>query len=274
MKLRQLFLACLTPLVLLGGGCETKGQSLDSAQPGTTGQALTSATNTGRNMMAGIIGAAPLVENDRLHDYVNRVGHWVALQSGRPDLRWTFAVLDTPHINAFAAPGGYIAITLGYYQLLQTEDQLAAVLARQIAHVDQRHPSSALEQLIPAASLKALQQDADKLPRKDIHQPLKQALQLYVHGFYPGFEFTADREAMTLTTRAGYDPFALLDVLITLSSIDPGDDSVRLMLATRPEFSQRIENLAILGDRHFANFEIVEPGDRLRRINLEIARQP
>ena len=82
----------------------------------------------GRQIAGNLLGAAPLVINQRLQEYVNKVGLWIAMQSERPDVSWRFGVIETDSINAFATPGGYVLITKGLYKLLQTEEELAGVL--------------------------------------------------------------------------------------------------------------------------------------------------
>ncbi|HEU5283717.1 MAG TPA: M48 family metalloprotease, partial [Burkholderiales bacterium] len=100
----------------------------------------------GRQIAGNLLGAAPLVKDDKLQAYVNRVGRWVALQSGRPDLKWTFGVIESADINAFAAPGGYVFVTRGLYARLQDEAQLAGVLAHEVGHVQQKHHLKLLQQ--------------------------------------------------------------------------------------------------------------------------------
>lgn len=65
-------------------------------------------------------------------------GQWLASQTSRPDLPWTFGVIDTLEVNAFAAPGGFILVTRGMYELLSSDSELAAVLANEIGHCVQR----------------------------------------------------------------------------------------------------------------------------------------
>ena len=88
----------------------------------------------GRHSVALLLGAAPLVKNDALQLYVNRVGRWVALQTGRNDIDWRFGVIDTPNVNAFAAPSGYVLVTRGLLARLDNEAELAGVLGHEIAH--------------------------------------------------------------------------------------------------------------------------------------------
>ncbi len=66
-----------------------------------------------------LLGARPLLDDPDMQRYVNAVGTWVAQQSERPDLPWHFGVNDSDHINAFAAPGGYIIVTKGMMKQLR-----------------------------------------------------------------------------------------------------------------------------------------------------------
>ena len=93
----------------------------------------------GRELAGRTMGAAPLINDRALQSYVNQVGRQIVAQSDRPDLPWRFGVMDTPSVNAFAAPGGVILITRGLYEILDNEAQLAAVLGHEVAHVMRRH---------------------------------------------------------------------------------------------------------------------------------------
>ena len=79
----------------------------------------------GRDLSASLLGATPLVDDPAVQSYVNRIGRWLALQTERPDLPWTFAVIDTDTVNAFAAPGGYVFVTRGLFLMLRSEAELA-----------------------------------------------------------------------------------------------------------------------------------------------------
>ena len=93
----------------------------------------------GENVMAGVLGAAPLYDSDRIQRYVNEVGRWVASHSERPNLPWRFAVLNSKLPNAGAAPGGQIYITTGLLFRMRSESELAGALGHEIAQVVQRH---------------------------------------------------------------------------------------------------------------------------------------
>ena len=92
----------------------------------------------GPEIAGRVLGARPLWNDAAAQRRVNVVGRWVASQTSRPDLPWTFGVIDTSEVNAFAAPGGYILVTRGLYELLSTDSEVAAVLGHEISHCVQR----------------------------------------------------------------------------------------------------------------------------------------
>src|SRR3954466_14643225 len=98
---------------------------------------------TGRQLAAVLLGSKPLLADAPLQRYVNQLGRWITLQSSRPLLPWTFAVLDDAGFNAFAAPGGYVFVTKGLVDRVD-EAELAGILAPEITHVVEKHPLKAL----------------------------------------------------------------------------------------------------------------------------------
>lgn len=229
--------------------------------------------NIGRNVMSGLLGAAPLVDNKALQDYVNRIGKWVALQSDRKDLPWSFGVIDSNNVNAFAAPGGYIVITLGLYQLLENEDQLAAVLGHEISHVIEKHHLEAIKEssrhdLLGSLAVKVTSDDYQEKMEKLVNA----SVQIYARGLDKKYEFGADRRGVVLAARAGYDPYALLDVLTTLRSINTSDQSMSVFLNTHPPLTDRLQNLDALMGRHMNKVKIPPSNQRLQTVNRSIAK--
>jgi predicted Zn-dependent protease len=201
----------------------------------------------GGNLISGLLGAAPLVDSPELQHYVNDVGFWVASQSERKDLPWRFGVIDSNGINAFAAPGGYVVITIGLYNLLDNEAQLAGVLAHEISHVVEKHHLNALQetnQLNTLAKLGALALADDQKDLGSANLLINAGVQLYSTGLDREFEFDADLKGVVLAARAGYDPYALLDVLTTIDSINPSEASLAVMLKTHPPNVERLNRLA------------------------------
>src|SRR5260221_11902920 len=110
----------------------------------------------GDALTASCLGASPLHADASLQRYVNRVGKWIALPSDRPDLPWTFSVIDTETINAFAMPGGSIIVSSGLIKRLGSESELAGVLAHEIAHVVKKHQLTAIQKGAQADFLKGV----------------------------------------------------------------------------------------------------------------------
>jgi predicted Zn-dependent protease len=202
----------------------------------------------GEGVTARLLGAAPLVRNDALQKYVNKVGLWLALHSERPALPWRFGVTDDPDVNAFATPGGTILITRGLYQKLRNESELAGVLAHEIAHVVRRHQLKAIKSALGREwQLELAQAVADKKNNKDAAHSLKAftaGTELFARGLDKGDEFEADRMGVVIAARAGYNPFGLVGSLQTLDAVNPQDGAVALMFKTHPSPAKRLEMLS------------------------------
>ena len=93
----------------------------------------------GRSSDAEVRKQYKVYANPALQSYVDRVGQKVAAHSHRPNIHYHFTVLDTPEINAFALPGGYVYITRGILAYLNSEAEMAAVLGHEVGHVTARH---------------------------------------------------------------------------------------------------------------------------------------
>ncbi len=200
----------------------------------------------GANLISGLLGAAPLVDDPVLQHYVNDVGYWIARQSKRNDLPWQFGVIQSDGINAFAAPGGYIVITMGLFSLLENEAQLAGVLAHEISHVVRKHHLKALQKTMKREfwsdlTVQAANSEKDK---KKLRKLINSGVQLYATGLDRKYEYDADLRAVVLAARAGYDPYALLDVLTTIDSINPDSEELAVLMNTHPPTNERLDKLA------------------------------
>lgn len=195
----------------------------------------------GREVAGRMLGAAPLVSDAALQNYVNRVGRWVATQSERPDLPWHFAVIDTASINAFAAPGGYVLLTRGLYEILDNEAQLAGVLAHEIAHVVRRHHVTVMQK---SAALSAGAQLAQRDNRSALlNNMIGSGAEVFARGLDKSAEHEADAMGVVLAARAGYNPFGLVDVLHKLEARSADDGSLALLFKTHPAPGDRLEQL-------------------------------
>jgi predicted Zn-dependent protease len=199
----------------------------------------------GSGVAANLLGAAPLVQDEKLQAYVNRLGWWLALQTERADLAWHFGVLDSESVNAFAAPGGYVFVTRGLLLRMRNESELAGVMAHEIAHVLKRHHLQAIQknaQTGLAANLASLAAGSSK--HSDLaDKAIGAGTELYARGLDKGDEFEADRMGVVIAARAGYDPYGLPAVLQTLEAINPQDSNLALMFKTHPAPQKRLELL-------------------------------
>ena len=206
----------------------------------------------GKEVAGRLLGAAPLVKDRALQKYVNRVGKWLALQSGRPDLAWHFGVIDSDDINAFAAPGGYILITRGLYRQLSNEAELAGVIAHEIGHVIKRHHLKLLKES------KAISMGSDlfsssmkgKKGEGHIRKLVGNGAEIMARSLDKDAEYEADRIGVVVATRGGYESYGLPAVLQEIGHLSVKDSSVSLLFKTHPHPNTRLTKLEeAMGDR-------------------------
>ena len=194
----------------------------------------------GREIAGRMLGAAPLVADPALQAYVNRVGRWVALQAERPDLPWRFGVIESTSINAFAAPGGYVLITRGLYEILDNESQLAGVLGHEIGHIVKRHHITVMQKSAAvSAGARLIQQSRSAL----VNNLVGTGAEVMARGLDKGAEFEADQIGVVLAARAGYSPFGLIEVLHKLAARGSNDASLALLFETHPAPGERLTQL-------------------------------
>ena len=206
--------------------------------------AQTDEEKVGKAGAALMLGAAPLLKPALAQSYVNLVGNSLVSFSGAT-YKWHFGVLQSDAINAFALPGGYILLSAGLLKTLESEDDLAFVLAHEIAHVARRHHYQVvLRQRLADQAAKGLQaatQDGDTAK-------LAQASgQIYARGLDKSAEFESDRLGVEYMTRAGYDPVAALNVLEKLQKFKGDDPRAELLFSTHPSPAERLDMLLQAG---------------------------
>ncbi len=214
----------------------------------------------GREITGNLLGAAPLVKDDKLQNYVNHVGRWVALQSDRPDLPWHFGVIESSDLNAFAAPGGYVMITRGLYNTLKTEAELAGVLAHEIGHVVKKHHLKVLQkqQLLDVGANvlgEQVAKDSDSVKKL-----IGSGAEVCARSLDKDAEFEADRIGVVLAARAGYDPYGLPEVLQEIGHASKDDGRVALLFKTHPHPDDR---LAKLGEAAGDKLDAIKDGKSL-----------
>ena len=194
----------------------------------------------GRNMAGRLLGFYDIYEDDQLLGYINQVGSYVGSFGDDPERRYMFEIIKSDMVNAFAAPGGYIVITVGALRHARDEAELAAVLAHETVHVSKKHVYNTLRSMS--------KEDVEKAAKESEHRPLDPELQvrkrpdpedsfagallarylsgataglnllaaakagmsvLLERGLKPELEYEADADGVRNAIRAGYYPLAL-----------------------------------------------------------------
>jgi predicted Zn-dependent protease len=154
-----------------------------------------------------------------LQAYVSEVGQRLAKQSHRPNLNWTFTVVDSPDVNAFALPGGYVYITRGLMTYLNSEAELAGVIGHEIGHVTARHgvrqQSASTAVGLGAVLGSILVPGLNNQAGASLLQTLAQA---WTAGYGREHELESDRLGAEYLAKAAYDPQAMIDVIGVLKN--------------------------------------------------------
>ncbi|MBB6522390.1 M48 family metalloprotease [Pseudoteredinibacter isoporae] len=165
----------------------------------------------GREAHEKILESTPLYQDEKLNAYVNGIGQKLAAVSDRPDIEYQFFIVDSPQVNAFALPGGYIYINRGLIAFLENEAQLAAILGHEIAHVTARH---AIRQESAKAGAKTLSIVSAILTGS---AEVGEAAGLYataaVSGYGRDMELEADGFGAKYLSAAGYPAKAMFEVI-------------------------------------------------------------
>ncbi len=218
----------------------------------------------------GFVKSKGLYSDKELQDYVQKVGNKIVQVSDRSNIQYQFFVLNKPEVNAFALPNGYIYVTRGLLAYLNSEDELAAVLAHEVSHVAARHTSQLLSSakvagatstivgMIAGIAVAAATGDINLAQSSmNLSSNMSSMAGVLVIGNYSReHELEADQLGASYLARAGYPPQAMVSVLNTLQSVE-NFEAVRLAnggkkqqmyhqaLATHPELQERIEKISV-----------------------------
>jgi predicted Zn-dependent protease len=185
-----------------------------------------------------------LYEDDALQDYVEEIGLEMAARSHRPELPWSFAIVDSPAVNAFAVPGGFIYLTRGIMAYLGDEADLAGVIGHEIGHVTARHTVQAYTRA-SGAQLGVLVGSIFSPAARAAGGLAQSGLGVLFLRYGRDAELQADRLGAEYAASAGWDPTGVRDMLSTLSRISEGADrrGVPGWLSTHPEAGDRVERV-------------------------------
>jgi predicted Zn-dependent protease len=195
----------------------------------------------GKNVSERIRTRYGVVQDTSVHRYVALVGTVMAQLSTRPNLPWTFIVLDTDGVNAFAAPGGYVHITRGALALVKSEAELAGVLGHEIIHITEKHTIRAIQKS------KAVQMGASETLSGSSALMERAVTATYDNivekGFGRGEENESDEKGIILANRAGYAPAGLSGFLTTLKDRNKDATEKRGLFASHPEMQERLDRI-------------------------------
>ena len=199
--------------------------------------------------------------------YVRDIGMRLAAKTEQPQGPWTFTVLDSPVVNAFALPGGYVYVTRGLMALANDEAELAGVIGHEIGHVTAAHSvrrqeTAAVAQIgVLAAVIGAAVLGADRSVVDAVGQLGAQGAQGAVASYSRAQELEADRLGIGYLARAGYDPLAQADFLSSLQAQSAlssqlaggGYDANRVdFFSTHPATAERVRAAATAAAREAA----------------------
>jgi predicted Zn-dependent protease len=193
------------------------------------------------------------VPDAELQSYVSSIGHKIAAASPREGMEYDFNVLASDVANAFALPGGKIYVTGGLMSRMTNERQLAAVLAHEVTHVAAGHSVQAMQRQLGTAMLVELAGRVAGADKAQTAEAVAKIVGTLVNLRYSRQqEYDADSYGTDYLTKAGYNPWGmveLLEVLQSLSDLEPG--TLGEMLQTHPLTSKRVENAhAIVETNH------------------------
>ena len=213
----------------------------------------------GRAVAAQILSRYPALDKEKPNVYLNRLGQGIALHSLMPETfgGYHFLMLDTDEVNAFAAPGGLIFVTKGLVGLVSGEGELAAVLAHEIAHVQNRDAVGAIQQSRLTQTLTELgKEEAGRLSTGKVPPELVKSFsdsvgevttKLITSGYSRDQEYAADAAAKDILLRAGYDARCLFAVLRAMQKrVREGSAGFG---RTHPTATQRLEALKATADQ-------------------------
>ncbi len=266
----------LLPVVVAAGLLAACGSQVVNPVSGRTERTVMDEqeeVTEGRKAHEQIIAEYGAVRDPQLQAYVNSVGQKLAAQSHRAQLKWTFTVLDSPEVNAFALPGGYVYVTRGIMAYLDSEAELAGVIGHEIGHVTARHGAQRATRqqraglgVLAATVLGAVLERGGVGGAADAASQVSQAAAAgYVANYSREQELQADELGAEYLARNRYNPQNMVDVIGVLKSQEQfAADNARAAgqpppqspswLASHPSNDKRLADIRQIAARHQGSF--------------------
>src|SRR5919201_2940839 len=233
---------CCVGLVALLGGLGAQGCSTISPQE---------ERQIGGKEAREVEKTVGLVRDRHLIEYITSIGARLERAAGRADIAWRWSIADDPDMNAFALPGGWVYVTRGLLALSNCEDELAGVLAHEMAHVLERHAVKRVGAATPLAVLFGVPSGILGMVSPSLGGIVGGAGRvvsgLALAPYSRDQERAADRVGIALCARAGWNPRALADILASLERAESlGDGASKRQssfFATHPSTPDRVANI-------------------------------
>ncbi len=186
---------------------------------------------------------AKLCKDPVINSYVNEVGQKIAAVSGRYDITYHYKVIESPKLNAFSLPGGWVYIYTGLLKHLKNEADLAFVLGHETGHIVGRHAIRRLQVIYGINFLLSLTLGDKNLSQVEL-EVLKVLYQIVIAGYSRKEEFEADAMGAYFTGKAGWNPVAsveTIEILDKLTKFKP--TGITELFMDHPTNRKRIRNL-------------------------------
>ena len=229
----------------------------------------------GRKYHAQVLQQTPAYNDQELQDYVQKIGNSLSIKSHRPNLFYRFTVLDSPDINAFALPGGYIYINRGLMAYLSSEEELAAVLGHEIGHVTARHSVRQYSQSQLLGILSAAIQINSGRTAGDL---VGVASGVLLAGYGREMELQADELGAEYLYQDGYPTKAMMKVLTVLKDQEIYSKELAKkrgqeprnyhgVFASHPSNDKRLKEILEEVNKTYQQGEIKKTADYFEKIN-------
>jgi predicted Zn-dependent protease len=219
-----------------------------------------------------------LLNDPEIESYAQEIGQRIAETSRRPKLDYHFKVVDSPSVNAFSLPGGYVYIDRGLLDFVGSESELAGVIGHEVGHVVAYHSMNDVARRWIVDRLVYEGQKAGLMNDQQIHDMLQQyggAALLFVNRkFNREEENEADLLGLYNTERAGWDPRGLVTFLNRLTAFGADRDIVKLLLRRHPLPEERVETLSNELKLHPPRPGLTRSGAAFRRLKERLKRLP